>query len=174
MSWMDMSITSMKKIIALLAALALLLATGCAGGTNDKTNETTPENVTDVTNAPEDPSDETRAEDLNVDDKPLSGFLLFEARYPERVQRPDDNSFGDDYEALNAAYENFRIAYESDPSNEEFAAAFNSFSNKRSGGYDTREAGSDSSCSACDICKTLICAKCICDACDGDGHFCCC
>ena len=106
----------MKKIIALLTVLALVLATGCAGGTNDKTDETTePGKTSETTDAPEDPSGVTRAEDVNVDDKPLSGFLLFEARYPERVARPNDTDFDADYEALNAAYEKWtgsRKAYE--------------------------------------------------------------
>ena len=106
----------MKKLIALLTVLALVLATGCAGGTNNQTDETTePGKTSETTDAPEDPSDVTHAEDVNADDKPQTGFLLFEAKYPERTKRPDDNGFGDDYDALNAAYEKWtgsRKAYE--------------------------------------------------------------
>ena len=88
----------MKKIIALLTVLALVLAAGCAGGTNTKTNETTPENTSDV----------THAEDVNADDKPQAGFLLFGAKYPERAVYPqdDDGSDGafDDWLADNESY----------------------------------------------------------------------
>ena len=87
----------MKRIIALLSVLALLLAAGCTGGTNSNTNDTTePEKTSDVT---------TPADDVSKTDKPKSGFLLYEAQYPQRAQYPKDEEFGDDYDALNAAYD---------------------------------------------------------------------
>ena len=86
----------MKKIVALLLTAALLLAAGCTGGTNGKTGETTvPENASDVTSA----------DDVNAANKPQVGFLMHEARYPQRAPYPKDEDFGADYEALNAAYD---------------------------------------------------------------------
>ena len=86
----------MKKITAILVALALLLAAGCAGGTNNQTNESA---------APENASDVTSADDVNAANKPQAGFLLYEPQYPDRAPYPKDEDFGDDYEALNAAYD---------------------------------------------------------------------
>ena len=87
----------MKKIIALLTVVALLLAAGCAGGTNNDTNDTAaPENPSDVTVVPD---------DTDTVHKPQAGFLLYEAQYPRRAQYPKDEDFGDDYDALNDAYD---------------------------------------------------------------------
>ncbi|MBQ2307389.1 MAG: hypothetical protein II184_07735, partial [Clostridia bacterium] len=106
----------MKKIVALLTVLALVLAAGCAGGTGDNTDKTAPsENTSDV----------TAAEDVNTVQKPQTGFLLFGAQYPERAVYPqdDDGSDGayDDWFADNESYRMY------DPSKAEglngFAAA---------------------------------------------------
>ena len=97
----------MKRIIALLTVLALLLAAGCAGGTNHQTDETTePEKTSDVTTA--DDANETtnqQADDVNAANKPQAAFLLYGAQYPQRAQYPKDEDYGDDYDALNAAYD---------------------------------------------------------------------
>ena len=87
----------MKRIIALLTVLALALTAGCAGGTNNQTNETAaPEKTSDVTVAPDDTA---------TAHKPKAGFLLYEPQYPERAPYPKDEDYGDDYDALNAAYD---------------------------------------------------------------------
>ncbi|MBQ6066361.1 MAG: hypothetical protein IJK89_06030 [Clostridia bacterium] len=85
----------MKKIIAILTVLALVLAAGCAGGTNDDADTTAPEKT----------SDATVADDVNETGKPQAGFLMYQAQYPQRAQYPKDEDFGDDYDALNAAYD---------------------------------------------------------------------
>lgn len=88
----------MKKVVALLTVLALVLAAGCAGGTGDNTDKTAPsENTSDVTSAG----------DVNAVNKPQAGFLLFGAQYPERAVYPqDDDADGafDDWLADNESY----------------------------------------------------------------------
>ena len=65
------------------------------------------------------------------------------------------------------AYSYFQRAYQMDPGNPEFQAAFNNMNNRRTysdPGYNT----SDSmGCSACDICTGLMCANCLCNCCGG-------
>ena len=97
----------MKKIIALLTVLALVLATGCAGGTNHQADETTePEKTSDVTMANDaDETTDQQADDVNAANKPQAAFMLYGAQYPQRAQYPKDEDYGDDYEALNAAYD---------------------------------------------------------------------
>ena len=89
----------MKKLIALLTILALVLAAGCAGGTDTKTDDAAPS---------ENPSDMTAAENVNEVNKPQTGFLLFGAQYPERAAYPqnDDGAEGafDDWLADNESY----------------------------------------------------------------------
>ena len=89
----------MKKLIALLTILALVLAAGCAGGTGDTTDKTTPS---------EGASDVTGAENVTAVQKPQTGFLLFGAQYPERAAYPqdDDGAEGafDDWLADNESY----------------------------------------------------------------------
>ena len=101
----------MKKMIAVLAALALLLAAGCGGGTDGKKDDTTsPGTPTDAMTAPEIPSDVTvaPADGVNTVGKPQAGFLLFGARYPERAAYPQDDSGEgsgfDDWLADNESY----------------------------------------------------------------------
>ena len=97
----------MKRIIAILTVLALLLAAGCAGGTNDQTDETTaPEKTSDAI-TPDDANETTnqQADNVNAANKPQAAFLLYGAQYPQRAQYPKDGDYGDDYDALNAAYD---------------------------------------------------------------------
>ncbi len=65
------------------------------------------------------------------------------------------------------AYSYFQRAYQMEPNNTEFQAAFNSMNARRTytnPGYQT----SDSmGCSACDICTGMLCANCLCNCCGG-------
>lgn len=65
------------------------------------------------------------------------------------------------------AYSYFQRAYQMDPSNPEFQAAFNNINARRTytnPGYNT---GDSVGCSACDICTGLMCADCLCSCCGG-------
>lgn len=70
---------------------------------------------------------------------------------------------------LNEAYRCYQTACSIDPSNQEYAAAFNAMNNNARGGYRTRKDGA----SACDICSGLICADCCCECMGGDLIPCC-
>lgn len=73
---------------------------------------------------------------------------------------------------LNEAYRCYQTACQLDPSNSEYAAAFNSMNNNANGGYRTsRKSSSD--CDTCDICQGLICADCCCECMGGDLIPCC-
>ena len=64
------------------------------------------------------------------------------------------------------AYSYFQRAYQMDPSNPEFQAAFNNMNARRTyqnPGYNTDS--SSMGCSACDICTGLMCADCLCSCC---------
>lgn len=71
----------------------------------------------------------------------------------------------------------FSQACQLDPSNIEYASAYNRIHNNRSGGYRTaRGFGTGSQgrqCSTCDICSGLICADCCCECMGGDCIPCC-
>ena len=72
------------------------------------------------------------------------------------------------------AYSSFSSAVQMDPSNMEYRNAFNSMNRTRAGGYPYSGGGySGASCSSCDICSTLICADCCCEAMGGDCIRCC-
>lgn len=76
---------------------------------------------------------------------------------------------------FNDAYTHFERATRMDPSNGEYSAAYNRMNNQRSGnfsgGYHT---GSDNpGCSTCDVCSSLLCADCCCEAMGGDCIPCC-
>lgn len=80
---------------------------------------------------------------------------------------------------LNEAYTNFQKATQMDPSNQEYAAAFNQL-NKNRGGYMNgnpnggyRTTPNATGCSACDMCQGLICADCCCECMGGDLISCC-
>lgn len=65
------------------------------------------------------------------------------------------------------AYAYFQRAYQMDPSNPEFSAAFNNMNSRRTynnPGYNTGDAVG---CSACDICTGMMCANCLCNCCGG-------
>lgn len=72
---------------------------------------------------------------------------------------------------LNEAYRCYQTACAADPSNREYAAAFNAMNNNANGGYRTTR--SQNSTSACDICTGLLCADCCCECCGGDLIPCC-
>ncbi|MDR1630278.1 MAG: DnaJ domain-containing protein [Oscillospiraceae bacterium] len=70
----------------------------------------------------------------------------------------------------------FTSACEMDPSNIEYASAFNRVRNNRTGGYRTaRGRGRQNSreCSGCDVCSGLLCADCCCECMGGDCISCC-
>ena len=69
------------------------------------------------------------------------------------------------------AQKNYAAACSMDPNNGEYKAAFNNVTNLRQGGYRTRQ--TNSGCSACDICSSLICADCCCECFGGDIVPCC-
>lgn len=69
------------------------------------------------------------------------------------------------------AYSYFQRAYQMEPNNPEFSAAFNNMNARRTyanPGYNT--ADSSMGCSACDICTGMLCANCLCNCC---GNGCC-
>lgn len=65
------------------------------------------------------------------------------------------------------AYNYFQRAYQMDPGNQEYKAAFNSMNARRTynnPGYNTTD---NLGCSACDICSGILCANCLCNCCRG-------
>ena len=72
---------------------------------------------------------------------------------------------------LNEAYRCYQTACRMEPSNSEYAAAFNSMNTNANGGYRTSRHSSD--CDTCDICQGLICADCCCECMGGDLIPCC-
>ncbi len=72
---------------------------------------------------------------------------------------------------LNDAYTCYQTACSMDPSNREYAAAFNSLNNNANGGYRTTK--KSSSGDVCNICSGLLCADCCCECCGGDLIPCC-
>ena len=73
---------------------------------------------------------------------------------------------------LNEAYRYYQAAYTMEPSNPEYAAAYNAMQSNANGGYNTSN-NSSSSCDSCDICSGLICADCCCEFMGGDLISCC-
>ena len=72
---------------------------------------------------------------------------------------------------LNEAYSSYQTACSLDPSNQEYAAAFNSLNNNSRGGYRTTRKTSNGD--VCNICSGLLCADCCCECCGGDLIPCC-
>lgn len=72
---------------------------------------------------------------------------------------------------LNEAYSSFQTACSMDPSNREYAAAFNAMNSNSRGGYKTTRKSNDKD--VCDICTGLLCADCCCECCGGDLIPCC-
>ena len=78
-------------------------------------------------------------------------------------------SRGWNFEAMN----HFSRACNMDPSNMEYRAALNNMQRGAQGynrGYTTT---TQSDCSGCDICTSLLCADCLCECCGGDLIRCC-
>lgn len=75
------------------------------------------------------------------------------------------------------AYNNFYRAVTMAPQNREYRAAYDQLNYQRStgqygaGGY--RTVPTDGGCNACNMCSSLICADCCCEACGGDLIPCC-
>ena len=83
----------MKKILALFIAAALLLAAGCAGGNTEPSDPTT------------EAEPASQADPVHETKQPQAEFLRFAPQLPQRVQYPKDEDFGEDFDALNAAWE---------------------------------------------------------------------
>lgn len=69
------------------------------------------------------------------------------------------------------AFNYFQHAFQMDPTNMEFASAFNNMNARRSyqnPGYNTYGGG----CSACDVCTGIMCADLCCSCCGGRGMCC--
>lgn len=65
------------------------------------------------------------------------------------------------------AYNYFQRAYQMDPSNPEFSAAYNNMNARRTynnPGYNTSDMNMGG-CSCCDICAGVLCANCLCNCC---------
>jgi curved DNA-binding protein CbpA len=74
------------------------------------------------------------------------------------------------------AYSYYSMAYNMQPGNPIYKAAFEKASQNRSGGFrtgQTQHHGSSGGCDGCDICSGLICADCCCECCGGDLIPCC-
>ena len=76
---------------------------------------------------------------------------------------------------LNEAEKFFRQAASMEPGNSEYASAVNQIAYQRSTGYAQSGYGqaNGGSCSACDMCSSLICADCCCECMGGDLIRCC-
>lgn len=77
---------------------------------------------------------------------------------------------------LDEAYNHFATACDKDPSNAEYAAAYNQIQNQRNGaygGYNTGRPVGGGGCTPCDMCSSLICADCCCECMGGDLIRCC-
>ncbi len=75
---------------------------------------------------------------------------------------------------LNEAYSCYQMAYSLEPTNREYAAAFNSMNSNVNGGYrTTRRQNNSNDCDSCDICTGLICIDCCCECCGEDFISCC-
>lgn len=75
---------------------------------------------------------------------------------------------------LEEARNHFSRACEMDPSNAEYAQAYNQTMNQRTGNYGGYSPQyRDRDCNTCDICNALICADCCCECMGGDLIPCC-
>jgi len=72
---------------------------------------------------------------------------------------------------MNEAFRCYQNACRLEPSNQEYAAAFNALNNNAHGGY--RRSRKTSSDGVCDLCTGLLCADCCCECCGGDLIPCC-
>lgn len=74
---------------------------------------------------------------------------------------------------LSDAESNFERATRLDPSNSEYAQAYNDIQDKKNGGYRTSRGGRGSGCDTCDCCTTLCVLDCCCESMDMDCIPCC-
>lgn len=76
---------------------------------------------------------------------------------------------------LESAAESFRFAYEREPSNPEYEAAYKQLNREKSGSFREERKNSDNSgCSdPCKMCEALMCADCCCECMGGDLIRCC-
>ncbi len=79
---------------------------------------------------------------------------------------------------LESAAENFEKAYNMEPDNKEYQAAFKHLSREKKGNFRQRaeQTSGDAccgSCDSCDICSGLCCADCCCECMGGDLIRCC-
>ncbi len=77
---------------------------------------------------------------------------------------------------LEEAKDHFSRACQMDPGNGEYSAALNQAMNQGSGmygGYNVNRDMNAGSCNSCDMCSSLICADCCCEAMGGDLVPCC-
>ena len=65
------------------------------------------------------------------------------------------------------AYNYFQRAYQMDPGNQEYQAAFNSMNARRTYNNPGYNSSDNMGCSACDICSGILCANCLCNCCRG-------
>ena len=75
------------------------------------------------------------------------------------------------------AYTSFSTACQMDPGNAEYRNAFNGIQHARrgnfAGNYGNGYPNTNTGCSSCDVCSSLICADCCCEAMGGDCISCC-
>ena len=72
---------------------------------------------------------------------------------------------------LNEAVKFYTRAYQLEPQNPEYSAAYSRMNENSMGGY--RRASRSGSSDVCDICSTLLCADCCCECMGGDLIPCC-
>ena len=76
---------------------------------------------------------------------------------------------------LESAAESFRFAYEKEPSNPEYEAAYRQLNGQKKGEYRTerREREGKGCSDPCSVCEALMCADCCCECMGGDLIRCC-
>ncbi len=77
---------------------------------------------------------------------------------------------------FNDAYSSFSTACRMEPDNQEYRQALANMQRRGAGGFNSPYRSGDNmggSCSACDICQTLICMDCCCECMGGDLIGCC-
>lgn len=77
---------------------------------------------------------------------------------------------------FNDAYTNFATAVRMDPQNPEYRQALGNIQRQGAGGFNSpyrTDSNMGGSCSACDVCSSLLCADCCCECMGGDLIPCC-
>ena len=67
------------------------------------------------------------------------------------------------------AANDFTTAYNMEPDNAEYRAAYDNFNRRRSANYRTTDPTQNIGCTVCNICQALICADCLCSCCNCCG-----